>query len=562
MGNWNEAHDPEGRVYYYNSESGETTWDKPRELYSELELQLEKHGWKTGETEGGKLYYYNESSGESRWEVPTFESDEKEEAVESTQEVAQDITQPVLKPLESYSNQSPIAKAVVLPRSEAEQVFMDMLKSYQIDSTWSFNKIISELSCKDPRYWCIDDDPLWKRQMFEKYLSNRSEDELLKEHSAVSKFKDAFVAMLSQNKDIHYYSRWSTAKRMFANEPIYKHSVISEKIKRQVFQDFVDELRKKHFDGREKIRQQATSELQDYLDGIMPNKSSLLSWQELSSKYLFENSTRFTSNKHFQLLTKHDVLKQYISIVERYESQCREQLEKIKAANYTRDRIARDQFKNLLSELSSSIRCNSKWENVYPLFKSDKRFVATLGRNGSSPLDMFLDVVEEKTMVMKAQKSIANQILIDANYQWSSDRDENKEQLTKILSGHQQLESLDAIDCEILVSKLLDDYEERQAQEAEMIVRLLEQRKKYFTLLLQRLYNSPTSKPATWEEAQEQLKGYHEYVELEDNAVKEKLFTEFEPLRDSSLSTGARRPPPPAPKIPRKRQMTPVELDY
>ena len=243
--------------------------------------------------------------------------------------------------------------------------------------------------------------------MFEKYLSNRSEDELLKEHSAVSKFKDAFVAMLSQNKDIHYYSRWSTAKRMFANEPIYKHSVISEKIKRQVFQDFVDELRKKHFDGREKIRQQATSELQDYLDGIMPNKSSLLSWQELSSKYLFENSTRFTSNKHFQLLTKHDVLKQYISIVERYESQCREQLEKIKAANYTRDRIARDQFKNLLSELSSSIRCNSKWENVYPLFKSDKRFVATLGRNGSSPLDMFLDVVEEKTMVMKAQKSIA-----------------------------------------------------------------------------------------------------------------------------------------------------------
>ncbi|CAR21831.1 snoRNA-splicing protein PRP40 [Lachancea thermotolerans CBS 6340] len=564
MSSWKEANDAEGRVYYYNADSGETTWDKPRELFTQLELKLEKHGWKTGKTDEGQVYYYNQETGKSCWEIPTFEEHGEEEEAERPHTSDERSTTPAQSNIESYVNNSIILNAPVMSQNEAEHVFMEMLKEHQIDSTWSFNKIISELGCKDPRYWCVDDDPLWKSQAFEKYLSNRSEDQLLKEHSAVNKFKAAFTAMLSQNKDIRYYTRWTTAKRLFANEPIYKHSVVSERTKRQVFQDYVDDLRRNQSEELNKTKQQAKTELQDYLESIMPDKKSLLSWQELSTKYLFENSTRFTSNRHFQALSKHDVLMQYITIVEAYTSKTEEELKKLKSANYTKDRIARDHFKELLAEHSKSIRCNSKWEDLYSLFKSDSRFLSLLGRNGSSALDLFMDLVEEKANIMKAQKSIANQILIDTSFQWSSDAVQDREKVNEILSKHQQLNSLDTIDRGILVDKMIDDQNQKRAQQAEMIQRLLEQRKKYFLLLLQRVFSSPNAKPETWEKARDVLKGYPEYIDIKEESVKEQIFKEFEPAKGQNTAAAAATGSSAlaAPQISRKRQMTPVELDY
>ncbi|SCV02341.1 LANO_0F16996g1_1 [Lachancea nothofagi CBS 11611] len=576
MSAWNEAHDPEGRLYYYDAESGETTWEKPRELFTELELKLDRHGWKIAKTEEGQVYYYNQASGESSWEIPTFEEQAQVEPSE-LQEQAEDqltkadtLAKPDTQQLEpvqdtkSYALRSKLVEATAKPKLEAEHIFLQMLKDHQIDSTWSFNKIISELSCSDPRYWCVDDDPLWKRRMFEQYLSNRSEDQLLKEHSAVNKFRDAFWAILNQTSQIHYFTRWVTAKRVFANEPIYKHSVVSERTKRNVFQEYVDDLRNKHFTSLQKTKEQAHSELQDYLLAIMPGKAELISWEDLSTKHLFENSTRFTSNRHFQTLSKHDVLKQYITIVETYSKHTEEELSSVRSVNYTNDRKARDRFKQLLDEHSKSIRCNSKWEELYPKFRSDSRLHALLARKGSSPLDLFMDFVEEKAMIMKAHMSIASQILIENNYEWDMDREKNVEKLTDLMKVNHQLSVMDSVDCQILVSKLLVDHEQKLKQQAEVEKRLLEQRKRYFTLLLHRVFSQSNPKPNTFEEACEVLKDYPEFKDLADDEVKKHLFEAFEPNKAGPelLSTSSVSTVPQASKLPKKRQLAPVELDY
>ena len=66
---WKEAKDPQGRVYYYNDE-GQTTWEKPEELFTAFEKRLLSHGWKSALTEDGKVYYYKPSTGETTWEAP------------------------------------------------------------------------------------------------------------------------------------------------------------------------------------------------------------------------------------------------------------------------------------------------------------------------------------------------------------------------------------------------------------------------------------------------------------------------------------------------------------
>ena len=231
---WKETKDAQGRVYYY-SDTGATTWEKPEELFTELEKKLLVHGWKTAITEDGKTYYYKQSTGETTWNVPIDDSSEevgerKEEEVkeekESTDNVSSKVAKEVTKDAaESQSNDVDIRDIVkradneytnksellvvsrVSSKEEAEAIFLQMLSEYEVDSTWSFNRIISEIGSKDPRYWIVDDDPLWKQAMFDKVLSNRTESQLLQEHQQLEKFQDAFTTMLSNLPNIHYYSR-------------------------------------------------------------------------------------------------------------------------------------------------------------------------------------------------------------------------------------------------------------------------------------------------------------------------------------------------------------------
>uniref|UniRef100_A0A674KA59 Pre-mRNA-processing factor 40 homolog A n=1 Tax=Terrapene triunguis TaxID=2587831 RepID=A0A674KA59_9SAUR len=61
---------PDGRIYYYNCNSKQSTWEKPDELKSKAELLLSQCPWREYKSDTGKSYYYNSQSKESRWTKP------------------------------------------------------------------------------------------------------------------------------------------------------------------------------------------------------------------------------------------------------------------------------------------------------------------------------------------------------------------------------------------------------------------------------------------------------------------------------------------------------------
>ncbi|AET38884.1 snoRNA-splicing protein PRP40 Ecym_3397 [Eremothecium cymbalariae DBVPG len=575
MTDWKETIDPEGRVYYYNSK-GETTWHKPKEMEVVLDAILLKQGWKVASTEDGKVYYYNKNTNESTWELPVVREEKKDEGgekneegkekrkVEKNEEAAEkeetnaqiDL---LLNTKDKYNNQSKVLNVKVENSLQAaEKFFLQMLKDHQVDSTWSFNGIISELSCKDPRYWCVDDDPLWKQSMFEKYLTTRTQDQLLKEHAAVSKFKDAFVSMLKGRKDIYYYTRWQTARRLIANEPIYKHSVVSEKIKKQTFEEYLGQLLNDYKSSHEKTRGLALQELRQYLQTIITDKSSIITWAELEKQYLFTNS-RFLANKHFEALEKVDILKEYIDLVIKYTSDYDKEIELLSQSNYTDDRIARDNFKELLQEHKPKIRCTTKWNNIYPIIKNDQRFLNMLGRNGSNALDLFLDQVDEHRLTINAQCSIAQQILIDEQFQWDEeDPVAEKPRLLALIKDKDQFKQVDELDLNIIVDELAKARQQKLEEERQRLQRLKEQRKQYFALMLQRVFHQLQQLPATWEEAKEHVRSFPEYQAMEDDeATMSQVFIDVS--NDFTLLPAGIR----TSKGTRKRPLaSTLELDY
>ncbi|QID80809.1 U1 snRNP protein [Saccharomyces pastorianus] len=371
MSIWKEAKDASGRIYYYNTLTKKSTWEKPKELISQEELLLRENGWKAAKTADGKVYYYNPTTRETSWTIPAFEkkvepiAEQKHDTVSHSQvngnRIAltagekQEPGRTINEEESQYANNSKLLNVRRRTKEEAEKEFITMLKENQVDSTWSFSRIISELGTRDPRYWMVDDDPLWKKEMFEKYLSNRSADQLLKEHNETSKFKEAFQKMLQNNSDIKYYTRWPTAKRLIADEPIYKHSVVNEKTKRQTFQDYIDTLIDAQKESKKKLKTQALKELREYLNGIITTSSSetFIAWQQLLNHYVFDKSKRYMANRHFKVLTHEDVLNEYLKIVNTIENDLQNKLNELRLRNYTRDRIARDNFKSLLRECQS-----------------------------------------------------------------------------------------------------------------------------------------------------------------------------------------------------------------
>ncbi|GFX51319.1 pre-mRNA-processing factor 40 homolog A [Trichonephila clavipes] len=68
--NWTEHKAPDGRTYFYNHVTKQSSWEKPDELKTQSELLLSQCPWKEYKSETGRTYYHNIQTKESRWTIP------------------------------------------------------------------------------------------------------------------------------------------------------------------------------------------------------------------------------------------------------------------------------------------------------------------------------------------------------------------------------------------------------------------------------------------------------------------------------------------------------------
>ncbi|KAL3270794.1 hypothetical protein HHI36_021317 [Cryptolaemus montrouzieri] len=105
---WTEHKAPDGRTYYYNSVTKQSSWQKPDQLKSPAELLLSQCPWKEYTADNGKIYYHNINTKESRWVIPP-------ELEEIKAKIAASEVEPIKAKVPS-ENASPF-QAAVLPCS-------------------------------------------------------------------------------------------------------------------------------------------------------------------------------------------------------------------------------------------------------------------------------------------------------------------------------------------------------------------------------------------------------------------------------------------------------------
>ena len=131
-------------------------------------------------------------------------------------------------------------------------------------------------------------------------------------------------------------------------------------------------------------------------------------WSEAQG--IIQESERIKGDEKFEALTKSDMLtafENHIKSLERTFNDVRQQQKSQEARKFRQNR---DRFIDLLNELrrAGKIKAGSKWSEVYPSFGSDERYQNILGQPGSTPLDLFWDIVEEAE---RALRSVRNDVL-------------------------------------------------------------------------------------------------------------------------------------------------------
>jgi pre-mRNA-processing factor 40 len=286
---------------------------------------------------------------------------------------------------------------------EAEAAFLKLLRRNNVSPDWTWERTMRSI-IKDSQYRALK-DPKDRKAAFEKYAVEVRVQEKDKAKERIEKLRTDFATMLRSHPEIKHYTRWKTARPIIEGETIFR-STDNDDERRQLFEDYIIELKKADAEKEVHTRKAALEELVDILKGL--DLEPYTRWSEAQG--IIQSHQRIQGDQKFKTLTKSDMLtafENHIKSLEKTFNDARQQQKNLKAR---RERQNRDRYLSLLHELKKSdkIKAGSKWIQIHPLLEVDERYVAMLGQSGSTPLDLFWDMVEEEE---RALRTVRNEVL-------------------------------------------------------------------------------------------------------------------------------------------------------
>ncbi|KAI1004375.1 Pre-mRNA-processing protein prp40 [Podosphaera aphanis] len=437
---WSEARNAEGRTYYYNTITKATQWTKPEELMTAAERALSSQPWKEYTAEGGRKYWYNTETKQSSWEMPAvykiaLAKETPQKAVSSTptfvagggfsnsQYEQNRDREPLGENRQiAYGNESNASRAqAFVPANtdpdyntfeEAEAAFMRLLRRNNVDPDWTWEQTMRSI-IKDPQYRALK-DPKDRKAAFEKYAVEVRVQEKDRAKERMEKLRKDFALMLKSHPEIKHYTRWKTARPIIEGETIFRSSNNDDE-RRQLFEDYIIELKKANAEQETTTRKIAMNELVEIMRGL--DLQPFTRWTEAQG--MIQSNQRFKGDQKFQSLSKSDILTAFENHIKILEKSFNDSRQLLKNQKFRRERQNRDKFIGLLQELKAKnlIKAGSKWSQIHPLIEGDERYQAMLGQPGSTPLDLFWDIVEEEERALRSTRNDVLDVLEDKQFE-------------------------------------------------------------------------------------------------------------------------------------------------
>ncbi|KAK9857235.1 hypothetical protein WJX84_007848 [Apatococcus fuscideae] len=437
---WTEHTAPDGRKYYYNAVTKQSSWTKPAALGGPAEkpaapaaaAAVASTDWKEFVSPDGRKYYYNKNTKESRWTMPdemkaaqTAKASSSPAPVQVVKlEPAQQAstaaasTPPQANGLEhgetATSAEAAVkaetkaepkaasptaadlaAKAAAEPddrkwmfasKEEAKDAFKELLASVNAASDWTWEHAM-RLIISDARYSALKSLGE-KKACFNEYLQQRKKDEKEEARVRAKQAREGFQTMLETSKDIKMSMRFSRARELFEDDPAWK-AVADDREREELYTEFMKERDRKEREEKKKERRRRMTAFKELLEQTSGIKVST-PWRKASDK--------LEGDEVFEALDKIDRLEVWQDHIKDLEKKEKEEKDKLADEKRRKERKNRDRFKDMLRKHKDEgkLHFRSKWREYFEIIRKEECLLAVeKNTSGSRPKELFEDVLEE-----------------------------------------------------------------------------------------------------------------------------------------------------------------------
>ncbi|XP_033078072.1 pre-mRNA-processing factor 40 homolog B isoform X15 [Trachypithecus francoisi] len=542
---WKEYKSDTGKPYYYNNQSKESRWTRPKDL-DDLEVLVKQEAAgkqqqqlpQTLQPQPPQPQPDPPPAPPGPTPVPTglLEPEpggsEDCDVSEATQPLEQGFLQQLEEgpsssagqhqPQQEEEESKPEPERSGLSwsnREKAKQAFKELLRDKAVPSNASWEQAM-KMVVTDPRYSALP-KLSEKKQAFNAYKAQREKEEKEEARLRAKEAKQTLQHFLEQHERMTSTTRYRRAEQTFGELEVW--AVVPERDRKEVYDDVLFFLAKKEKEQAKQLRRRNIQALKSILDG-MSSVNFQTTWSQ-AQQYLMDNPS-FAQDHQLQNMDKEDALicfEEHIRALEREEE---EERERARLRERRQQRKNREAFQTFLDELheTGQLHSMSTWMELYPAVSTDVRFANMLGQPGSTPLDLFKFYVEELKARFHDEKKIIKDILKDRGF--CVEVNTAFEDFAHVISFDKRAAALDAGNIKLTFNSLLEKAEAREREREKEEARRMRRREAAFRSMLRQAV--PALELGTaWEEVRERFvcDSAFEQITLESERIR--LFREF-----------------------------------
>ncbi|XP_063933096.1 pre-mRNA-processing factor 40 homolog B-like [Zophobas morio] len=453
---WSEHKTPEGKVYYYNNITKESTWEKPAEMKTREEILLSDCVWKEYTSESGKKYYYNRETKVSVWTEPPELAKIKASLIKKPEEALPVVEQVEISEISDGTKDSASEREFLYAtKEEAKQALKKLLRDKNIPSnTKSFDSVIPLIQ-DDQRFNALKTYQE-KKQCFNEYKYERAREEKDEIRQKLRELKVNFRKYLEQHAELNHHMRWRQVYELVKDSSEYK-LVNSEKDCKEIYEDYVaDKERAERGEMRAK-HEEYYNKFQSFLRAHCP-VTPTTTWSMISEFYrnhpLYNESDSWLKAMD-AVEYRADMLRAYEDLVKEKEKEYEAQRREARALLRREAREARESCLALFYELKDRgvLTAISKWKEIFPLIKDDCRAKAPLKYLGTTTLDLFKLYVADLMETLHACMHVIKDIIKEMNFKM--DHKTSLDKFCEAIAADERSKVLDPINIKLCFHKVL-----------------------------------------------------------------------------------------------------------
>lgn len=406
-------------------------------------------------------------------------------------------------------------------KEEAEEVFFELLRDCGVNSSWTWHRAMRELH-KYPKYRALK-TAHERKESFEKFLRKSRKEEIEHARALESRRRKEFRQMLQESDKLTFISKFSRAESLFALNPAW--IVISDnREKRELFDEHISELRRRRREKEKELHNSNKRKFEKLLTQI-DDITEDTTWADAQN--IIEKLQVFQNDTDLKRMPKIDQLiafEHHIKSLERKSSEIRrrEKDERIKT-----ERHNREQFRSLLMELEKDkkvVTCRTKWKTIYPYLQNDQRYLEMVGQPGSTPMELFRDLIVKLEDEMFEDGRAIQEILKSRKFEMTSETtlDAFREEIFKDSKINTVKQSSIPIVYDILQEKIRKKIRHEKKQEERRIRHLWHG----FKHLLKKLDPAVTIE-SRWEDVEPRISFRSAYLAVDNSEMRLEFFKKY-----------------------------------